>query len=67
MKEVLKEAVVEEKGWSYMGLSLADADDIKFRVQDKLIADPDITDVVQGIIEDNGVKDWTPEMLNEFA
>ncbi|WP_079912394.1 cation diffusion facilitator family transporter [Paenibacillus sp. 32352] len=49
------------------GLTLADADDIKFRVQDKLIADPDITDVVLGIIEDNGVKDWTPEVLNEFA
>ncbi|MCY9760811.1 cation diffusion facilitator family transporter [Paenibacillus alvei] len=49
------------------GLSLADADDIIFRVQDKLIADPDITDVVIGIIEDNGVRDWTPEALNEFA
>lgn len=49
------------------GLTLADADDIKFRVQDKLISDPDITDVVLGIIEDNGVKDWTPEVLNEFA
>jgi cation diffusion facilitator family transporter len=49
------------------GLTLADADDIKFRVQDRLIADPDITDVVIGIIEDDGVKDWTPEALNEFA
>ncbi|MCG7409302.1 cation diffusion facilitator family transporter [Paenibacillus sp. ACRRX] len=49
------------------GLSLADADDIKFRVQDQLIADPDITDVVLGIIEDNGVKDWTPNVLNEFS
>ncbi|MFD0671020.1 cation diffusion facilitator family transporter [Cohnella sp. GCM10027633] len=49
------------------GLSLADADDIKFRVQDRLIADPDITDVVLGIIEDNGVKNWTPELLDEFA
>ncbi|WP_248926668.1 cation diffusion facilitator family transporter [Paenibacillus hamazuiensis] len=49
------------------GLTLADADDIKFRVQDKLISDPDITDVVIGIIEDNGVKDWTPESLNELA
>ncbi|WP_274363542.1 cation diffusion facilitator family transporter [Paenibacillus thermotolerans] len=49
------------------GLSLADADDIKFRIQDKLIADPDITDVVLGIIEDNGVKNWTPELLNDFA
>lgn len=49
------------------GLSLADADDIKFRVQAHLIADPDITDVVLGIIEDNGVADWTPEVLDEFA
>lgn len=49
------------------GLSLADADDIKFRVQDILISDPDITDVMLGIIEDNGVKDWTPESLNEFS
>lgn len=49
------------------GLSLADADDIKFRIQDQLISDPDITDVVIGIIEDNGIKDWTPERLNEYA
>jgi cation diffusion facilitator family transporter len=49
------------------GLTLAVADDIKFRVQDRLIADPDITDVVISIIEDDGVKDWTPEALNEFA
>jgi cation diffusion facilitator family transporter len=49
------------------GLSLADADDIKFRVKDQLITDPDITDVVLGIIEDNGVKDWTPESLNELG
>lgn len=47
------------------GLSLADADDIKFRLQDKLMKDPDISDVVLGIIEDNGVKDWRPEKLNE--
>lgn len=40
------------------GLSLADADDIKFRIRDKLLAEPDITDVTLGIIEDNGVKDW---------
>ncbi|MGC5326090.1 cation diffusion facilitator family transporter [Brevibacillus sp. SYSU BS000544] len=41
------------------GLTLADADDIKFRVKEKLLADPDIGDVTLGIIEDNGVKDWT--------
>lgn len=49
------------------GLTLADADDIIFRVQDKLMADPDITDVILGVLEDNGVTDWTPEALNEFS
>ncbi len=38
------------------GLTLAD--DIKFRVRDKLLAESDITDVTLGIIEDNGVQDW---------
>ncbi|WP_159883652.1 cation diffusion facilitator family transporter [Paenibacillus puerhi] len=42
------------------GFSLADADDIKFRVRDKLLADPDISDVTLGIIEDNGIADWKP-------
>ncbi|AJY75677.1 cation diffusion facilitator family transporter [Paenibacillus beijingensis] len=42
------------------GLSLADADDIKFKVRDKLMLDPDIADVTLGIIEDNGVKNWIP-------
>lgn len=49
------------------GLSLADADDIKYRVQHKLMSDPDITDVALGIIEDNGVTDWTPEKLDELT
>ncbi|KIL42426.1 cobalt transporter [Gordoniibacillus kamchatkensis] len=49
------------------GLSLAEADDIKFRVQHKLMSDPDITDVSLGIIEDNGITDWTPEKLNELT
>ncbi|WP_282938308.1 cation diffusion facilitator family transporter [Paenibacillus sp. RC67] len=40
------------------GLTLADADDIKFRVRDQLLADTDISDVILGIIEDNGVEDW---------
>jgi cation diffusion facilitator family transporter len=56
------EALIELR----VGLSLADADDIKFRVQDKLIADPDITDVAIGIIEDNGVRDWSPKKLEEL-
>ncbi|TYP79550.1 cation diffusion facilitator family transporter [Paenibacillus methanolicus] len=42
------------------GLTLAVADDIKFRVRDKLLATPDIADVTLGIIEDNGVRDWRP-------
>lgn len=42
------------------GLSLAVADDIKFRVRDKIISDPDISDVGLGIIEDNGVQNWVP-------
>jgi len=45
-----------------IGLSLAAADDIKFHVRDKLLDDPDISDVTLGIIEDNGVKNWTPEL-----
>lgn len=42
------------------GLSLAEADDIKFDIQKKLLSDPDISDVTLGIIEDDGVKTWTP-------
>ncbi|WP_426452124.1 cation diffusion facilitator family transporter [Paenibacillus sp. S-38] len=42
------------------GLSLADADDIKFKVRDKLLQDPDIADVTLGILEDNGVRNWVP-------
>lgn len=43
------------------GLTLADADDIKLRVKEKLYADPDISDVILGILEDNGIKDWRVE------
>jgi len=46
------------------GLSLSVADDIKFRVQDIIISDPDITDVTLGIIEDDGIKDWSDDRLN---
>ncbi|CAM4461715.1 cation diffusion facilitator family transporter [Paenibacillus tarimensis] len=42
------------------GLSLADADDIKFKVRDKLLLDSDIADVNLGIIEDDGVINWVP-------
>lgn len=47
------------------GLTLAAADDIKFRIRDSLLADPDISDVTMGIIEDNGVRDWRQTELAE--
>ena len=40
------------------GLTLAEADDIKFRIRDRLLSDPDITDVTLGIIEDDGILNW---------
>lgn len=43
------------------GLTLADADDIKFRVRDKVLADPDVDDVVMGIIEADDVQTWKLE------
>jgi len=44
------------------GLTLAAADDIKFRVRDRLLADHDVSDVTLGILEDNGVRDWKPDV-----
>jgi len=43
------------------GLSLAEADDIKFRIRDALLADAEITDVTLGIIEDNGIQNWAAQ------
>ncbi len=40
------------------GLTLANADDIIFKVRDSLLSDPDIADVAIGIIEDQGVPNW---------
>lgn len=40
------------------GLSLAEADDIKFQLTDKLLDEPNITDVVLGIIEDDDKENW---------
>jgi cation diffusion facilitator family transporter len=40
------------------GFTLADADDIKFRVRDTLLLDPDIGDVTMGILETDHVKTW---------
>ncbi|MCM3654256.1 cation diffusion facilitator family transporter [Metabacillus litoralis] len=45
------------------GFSLADADDIKYRVKDKLIADPDITDVTLGIIEEDDIIDLVDRLI----
>jgi divalent metal cation (Fe/Co/Zn/Cd) transporter len=44
-----------------LGMTLADADDIKFRVEDALLRDPNISDAALGILEDNGIKDWKPQ------
>lgn len=42
------------------GLTLSEADNIKSRIRDRLLAYADVTDVTLGIIEDTGVKDWPP-------
>ncbi len=44
------------------GLSLAEADDIKFKVWEKLQNSPDISDVTLGIVESNEEQDWDPEI-----
>jgi len=45
------------------GLTLAQADSIKLRIRDQLLASKDVTDVTLGIIEDTGVQDW-PKALS---
>ena len=40
------------------GLTLAEADDIKFQLTDELLKSPNIADVVLGIIEDDDKKSW---------
>ncbi|MGC8230149.1 cation diffusion facilitator family transporter [Pseudobacillus badius] len=40
------------------GLSLAQADDIKFRVMDRLLREPEVADVTLGIIEDDEKRHW---------
>src|SRR5690625_2988617 len=40
------------------GLSLGEADDLKFRLTDELLREPNITDVILGIIEDNEEDTW---------
>ena len=43
-----------------LGLTLAEADNIKYRIRDNLLAYEDVTDVTLGIFEDNGMKNWQP-------
>ncbi|MCP3809449.1 cation diffusion facilitator family transporter [Paenibacillus sp. Lou8.1] len=43
------------------GMTLADADDIKFRVEDALLRDPNISDAALGILEDDGIRKWKQE------
>lgn len=45
------------------GFSLADADDIKYRVKERLMSDPDITDVTLGIIEEDDIVDMAVDRL----
>ena len=40
------------------GFTLADADDIKFRVRDSVLEDPDIGDVTMGILESDDIQSW---------
>ncbi|WP_042149597.1 cation diffusion facilitator family transporter [Paucisalibacillus sp. EB02] len=48
------------------GLSLADADDIKFQLTDKLLREPEIADVVLGIIEDDEKKTWVEKQKEKY-
>ncbi|WP_050182037.1 cation diffusion facilitator family transporter [Domibacillus robiginosus] len=43
------------------GLSLAEADDIKFRVKKRLLEESEISDVTLGIIEDDNRATWSTE------
>lgn len=40
------------------GLTLGEADDLKFKLTDELLQSPNITDVMLGIIEDNDERTW---------
>lgn len=40
------------------GLTLNEADDLKFKLTDRLLTEPNIADVVLGIIEDDDKKTW---------
>ncbi|WP_028783655.1 cation diffusion facilitator family transporter [Thalassobacillus devorans] len=40
------------------GMTLAEADDIKYRVRDNVLEDPDVDDVVIAIIETDQIQNW---------
>lgn len=42
------------------GLTLTEASAIRMRIKTSLLHDPDISDVTIGIMEDDGIKYWTP-------
>lgn len=44
------------------GLTLDEADDLKFRMSKKLLNDPNITNVVLAVVEDDGIREWHPRM-----
>ncbi|UOR11871.1 cation diffusion facilitator family transporter [Halobacillus amylolyticus] len=46
------------------GLTLGEADDIKYQVQDKVLEDPGVVDVTIGILETDDQKDWQVEKSN---
>jgi cation diffusion facilitator family transporter len=47
------------------GLTLAEADDIKFQLTDKLLREPEIADVILGIIEDDEKNSWEDKKLEK--
>ncbi len=48
------------------GMSLANADDIKFEVEDMLLKDKDIDDATLGVIESDGKQDYQFKNQNKM-
>ncbi|UOQ94189.1 cation diffusion facilitator family transporter [Halobacillus shinanisalinarum] len=46
------------------GLTLGEADDIKYQVQEKVMEDPGVVDVTIGILETDDQKDWQVDKSN---
>lgn len=44
------------------GLTLDKADDLKYRMSKKLLNDPNITNVVLAVVEDDGIREWHPRL-----